>query len=385
MKRESFIFYALFLLIGYGCTHEKPEKYGFIHATYSVGGRLKNPEEIRQSDFRQIQFVYLMAAPKLEMADFAKEKQYILDKYVNHHSYPSGNQGNALVPSLIRKVHEDGSKILISFPGTDFNRIVPIPEERRKFAAMMVQFAQKYKYDGVEVDWEQTVTPELHLLLMQDIRKELDALSGKDGRTYYLTTALNSGHSYTPALADSLSRYVDWINLMMYDMGGGIWGEVATHNTPLANIQEIVENRWGVFDPQKLCIGLASYGFYYQGVLPGLRVTGNLKDYGRYFDYNELPPLLKAGWTEEYDSVQNVPYYFSPDKKEFVTIDNLKSLEKKMDWIKKRNYKGIFWWEFHSDFQPATDGKTKGTHHFMDFATEYISKQMKTTGKLVAH
>lgn len=378
MKRySSLLFGLLSLWILASCNNSSSEDTGFIHATYSVGGRLKSPDEIKQSDFRNIQFVYLMACPPLDMTDFSRDKQYILDKYVNNHTYPSGEKGNALVPALIKKVQHDGSKILISFPGTDFDQIVSDPEQRGKFAEMMVQFTQKYNYDGIEVDWEHTVTPRTHLWLMQDIRKNLDDLSRKTGKTYYLTTALNSVHRYTPALADSLCLYVDWVNLMMYDMGGGIWEDVATHNTPLAQTKEIVENRWGVFDPQKLCIGLASYGFYYKDIKPGIQVEGNLKDYGRYFDYNELPELLQKGWTEEYDSVQEVPYYFSPDKNEFVTIDNLRSIEKKMDWIKARNYRGIFWWEFHSDFQPASQGQPYGTHHFMDFVSSYIHENIK--------
>lgn len=377
MKKYIFIF-CLSVVCGFAsCTDRSKAVNGFIHGTYSVGGRLKSPDEIRQSDFTQIQFVYLMACPTLEMTDFAQDRQYIMDKYVNNFSYPSGEKGNALVPSLIDKVHADGSKILISFPGIDFDQIVPVREQRQKFADMMVQFMDKFGYDGIEVDWEHTVTPETHLWLMRDIRDGMNRLTKENGKTYYLTTALNSIHQYSKSMADSLSHCVDWINLMMYDMGGGIWENVATHNTPLMETKEIVENRWGVFDPQKLCIGLASYGFYYKGIKPGIQIKGNLKDYGRYFDYNELPSFLQNGWIEEYDPVQEVPYYFSPDKEEFITIDNLKSLEKKMDWIKSRNYRGVFWWEFHSDFQPAASGKSKGSHHFMDFVSDYIRKNIE--------
>ena len=62
---------------------------------------------------------------------------------------------------------------------------------------------------------------------------------------------------------------------------------------------------------------------------------------------------------------------------EFVTIDNLMSLEKKMDWVKKQNYRGVFWWEFHSDFQFAREGESRGTHYFMDFVSGYIQKNME--------
>lgn len=350
----------------------KDRQNSLIHATYTVGSRLKNPDEIRQSDFKSLPFVYVMAAPQWEVADFDKNQQVINDKYIHYHTYPNGEQGNALVPDLIKKVHNDGSKILISFPGTAFSEIADRPERRQKFARMMAGFVQKYNYDGVEVDWEHTVTLDLHLLFMKDIREALNHLSKTTGKKYYLTTALHSFQRYTPSKADSISRYVDWINIMTYDMGGGIWGKTAGHNTPLTDMQKILKENWSVFHPQKLCIGLANYGFYYKNVVPGIPMEKKLNEYGRYFDYNELPPLLQKDWTETFDSIQQVPYYFSPDKTEFITIDNTYSLEKKMDWVKAANYKGVFWWEFHSDFQPAQVGESKGTHAFIDFVSQYL-------------
>lgn len=98
MRRYIFIFYLSAVWTLACCSDGARNVSGFIHATYSVGGRLKNMDEIRQSDFRQIQFVYLMACPPLEMADFARDKQFIADKYVNNFSYPAGEEGDALVP-----------------------------------------------------------------------------------------------------------------------------------------------------------------------------------------------------------------------------------------------------------------------------------------------
>lgn len=87
-------------------------------------------------------------------------------------------------------------------------------------------------------------------------------------------------------------------------------------------------------------------------------------------DYNELPPLLQQGWTEEYNPIEFVSYFFSPDRKEFITMDNQQSLYSKMEWIFSKNYKGVFWWEFHSDFQML--GDKKGTHALMDYVSSLI-------------
>ncbi|MEB3374916.1 glycosyl hydrolase family 18 protein [Bacteroides sp. CR5/BHMF/2] len=68
------------------------------------------------------------------------------------------------------------------------------------------------------------------------------------------------GKSMTKELADKLVANVDWINIMTYDMGGGIWGNIPKHNTPLDKIKKELAH-WEVFDRDKLCIGLANYGW----------------------------------------------------------------------------------------------------------------------------
>lgn len=350
---------------------ERPD-LGFVHATYSVDSRLKSKQEIDKSDFRYFQFVYLMAGPRWEMAHLDLPVEQVLDKYVVRHEYPvSETDGVAYVPYLIDKVHADGSRILVSFPGTTFDQVVCDEARRSKFAAMMGEFVAKYGYDGIELDWEKTVDLDLHYRFMADIRRVLDRKEQAMKKPLYLTSALNFAERYTQAQADSVSRYVDFINVMMYDMGGGIWDKCATYNTPL-DLMKAYSERWDVFDPQKICIGLASYGFYYKGIAPGETTPEPLDAYGRYMDYNELPALLQQGWTEEYNPEACVAYFFSPDRKEFVTMDNERSLKAKLDWVKSKRYKGIFWWEFHSDFRYPQSGPGNGTHALMDYVNGLV-------------
>lgn len=347
----------------------------FIHATYSVGSRLKSKYNIDKSDFRDFQFVYFMAAPKWESKDFDLSQKEINKKYVTDHQYKiSEKDGIALEPYLINKVHNDGCKILVSFPGHEFVEIATNDNRRAKFANMMAEFVKKYNYDGVELDWEHTIDLQSLYLFMKDIRQQLNNAEKKMNKKLYLTTALHSYHKYSKQLADEVSKQVGFINIMTYDMGGGIWGKKATHNTPLQEMKDILQN-WNVFNPKKLCIGLATYGFYYKGIQPGEQTQESLKNYGRYMDYNELPPLLEKGWTEKYDPAQSVSYYFSPDQKEFVTMDNHRSLKSKMDWVFSEKFKGVFWWEFHTDFHTSEDGK--GSHALMDYVTELIKEEKK--------
>lgn len=370
---KSLRLYVFFVLLFASCSFQKKiekEDIKFVHGTYSVDSRLKSVEEIDKSDFRDFQFVYLMAGPQWEVADFDLSQEEILEKFVKQHQYKASiDEKGALVSYLINKVHADSCRILISFPGTTFDEIVKNDSRRVKFANMMGEFVKKYNYDGVELDWEKTVDLKLHYKFMKDIRLALDKQQEFLKKPLYLTSALNFAEQYTKAEADSVSKYVDFLNVMMYDMGGGIWEDEATYNTPLQLMKDFAVH-WDVFDPQKICIGLASYGFYYKGITPGEKLGKPLNNYGRYMDYNELPPLLQQGWTEEYNPIEFVSYFFSPDRKEFVTMDNEQSLQSKMEWVFNKNYKGVFWWEFHSDFQIPNNGN--GTHTLMDYVSQLI-------------
>lgn len=347
----------------------------FIHATYLVGKRIKSREQLDHTRFAQFTFMYVMAAPPWKADDFDIPEDDVMKKLVRAYAYPTGDSGLALVPELISRAHREKTKVLLSIPGSkQFNPIASDGKKRAVFARVMAAFVKKYDYDGIEIDWENIIDVDQHTALMTDLRKSLNSLRHDDespSRKYYLTTALHPYIKYSQAQAQKLSHCVDWVNIMTYDMGGGIWGRVPSHNTPL-NKMKTTLHKWSVFSPDKLCIGLANYGFYYKGICPGQKSEVSLKEKGRYFSYTELPTLLKGGWQESYDTEAEAPYYFSPDKTEFVTIDNNRSHSRKIEWVFKKQYRGVFWWEFHCDYFSPVKGQKYAKHPLIDHVTEII-------------
>ncbi|MER7772560.1 glycoside hydrolase family 18 protein [Kitasatospora sp. NPDC096140] len=88
-------------------------------------------------------------------------------------------------------------------------------------------------FDGIDIDWEypggggdagNVVRPEdgrNFTLLMREFRRQLDALSGKKGKHYLLTAAVAANETVADRLElPELSRSVDWLNLMAYDLHG---------------------------------------------------------------------------------------------------------------------------------------------------------------------
>ena len=64
---------------------------------------------------------------------------------------------------------------------------------------------------------------------------------------------------------------------------------------------------------EKLCIGLANYGFIYRELKPGVESSVKLDKKGQYFSHTQLADLLADRWTEWYDEEAQAPYYFSPE------------------------------------------------------------------------
>lgn len=343
-----------------------------MNSMYVVGSRIGSEKDIVAEELDDFDFIYLVAAPQWTAGDFDLSWREIYRKYVKGYDYG----GCPYIWKIINIVHETGGKVLCSFQGDEFIDIASSEDRSRKFARMMACLAEEYGYDGIELDWEHTVTEDLHLEFMQKIREELNAAA--DGKRYYwLTTALHHYRNYTPEQAGRLSGCVDWVNIMYYDMGGGTWGKAATHNAPLDMIKQSVSNGcWKYFPREKLHIGLASYGFYYDGILPGQRVPEgeSLNSFGRYCSYTELLPLIETGWKEVWDDKAECPYYISSDRTGFMTIENHRSLDAKLEWIADEGFSGIFWWEYTCDWvRPSAQGE-RGIHLVTDYVTDRLAE-----------
>ncbi|MFI3316868.1 MAG: glycoside hydrolase family 18 protein [Rikenellaceae bacterium] len=377
LKRLS-LFALAILTLGCASGHKNyADNSEFIHATYTVANRMKGHNYAKAANYQEFQFVYFFAQPRWSVEDFDMSQEQINHKYVEAWDY-SMQHGCGYVNELITNIHTNpDAKILCSFQGREFSQIASDEARRVKFANMMAQFVVKHDYDGIELDWEHTITLDEHILFMEDIRGALNAL--QLDKPLYLTTALHTTHIYTQEQADALSAQVDWINLMTYDIGGGNWGTTATHNTPLTSMRNTLKD-WEVFSPKKICIGLASYGFQYHNIMPGVELPEGelLNKYGRYCSAYEMPDLIeKEGWIEQWDDKEQAPYFFSPDSTSFITIDTARSLALKIDWIKEAGYKGAFWWEFHTDWYAPADDQERGRHLLMDDVTRLIDTKIR--------
>lgn len=99
-------------------------------------------------------------------------------------------------------------------------------------------------FDGIDIDWEYPGTcgntcsysPEdtqNFTLLLAEFRKELDAETAKTHTKYSLSIAAPAAQAnYSLIQLSQIHGYLDFINLMAYDLNGG-WNNYADHAAPL--------------------------------------------------------------------------------------------------------------------------------------------------------
>jgi GH18 family chitinase len=286
-------------------------------------------------------------------------------------------------------------RTLISVGGwtwsTYFSDIAMTEESREIFAQSCVDFIVEYGFDGIDIDWEYPVEGGLDgnhnspldkqnfTLLLQEIRELLNLQASIDGNQYLLTVATTASSIYVENIeVDLIHPYLDWINLMSYDLHGPWGGEsnaVTNFNSSLFAVDEdpspypINEDfnldasvqlyiQLGV-PREKLNAGLAFYGRGFSGVLNennGLFVSySGAPEIGTWengvFDYWDLYNnyIDMNGYVSYWHPQGKVPWVYNPSTQIMISYDNEESITEKVSYIISEDIGGVMFWEFSSD------------------------------------
>lgn len=174
------------------------------------------------------------------------------------------------------------------------------------FADSAVAMMRQYKFDGLDIDYEYPTSmsgagnPDdkafaeprrPHLMksyheLMRVLREKLDHASAQDGIHYMLTIAApSSGYLLRGMETMSITKYLDYVNIMSYDLHGA-WNDHVGHNAALYDTGKDSElAQWNVY-------GTAAYGgigylntdwayHYFRGSMPAGRINIGVPYYTR--------------------------------------------------------------------------------------------------------
>lgn len=235
----------------------------------------------------------------------------------------------------------------------------------------IMYYVEKYNLDGVDIDWEFPAdsTDQQYLnVLCQSLRAKLDIL-GKGGTPYLLTAAIPSSQLYQRFDLKTLNKYLDYVNMMSYDMNAS--GR-ASHLCPLfrafndGNLgygidDGIVKFTTAGLDANKIIVGGAFYGKAYtvkgtgnyESKYPALGAPAELNSL-QYasgtvtYKYISKNILTDSSYKRYFDNEAKVPYLYSASKKIFITYEDVESLQLKTEYAYE-NGMGIMFWEYGYD------------------------------------
>ena len=291
--------------------------------------------------------------------------------------FPDVDEKNIKQLRSLKKINPK-LKILISVGGwswsESFSDAAPTEESRSIFSDSCVDFIVKYQLDGIDIDWEYPVGGGLptnitrnedkqnFTLLMKKLREKLDARGKIDGKDYILTFAGATDISYLNNIeVKKLSHYVDYVNVMSYDIHGPM-DQYTDFNSPLfINNDVSPQDKWSVdagiyawlkegLQKNKIIVGIPFYGHLYEDV-PDI-------NHGLYQPFSRLNQISYADLIEYYINTPGYKHYFHTKSKvpwlfngtTFISFDGEKSIKIKANYVNEKGLGGAMIWELGQDY-----------------------------------
>lgn len=272
--------------------------------------------------------------------------------------------GSLLQLYELKKMHRH-LKVCMSIGGwgtsASFKAIMSNSSKMNKFVQNCVELIEKFKFDGVDIDWEYPEdTREAQQLvdLLRLLRMELNKLP--NGDALQLTVASPAGDEQLSVMKlKEMDRYLSFWNVMCYDFAGNSWSERTGFHSNLfgsngdnsLNSADITHRyiNSGIAS-QKLVLGMPCYGrcFYNtsHAEIGNLFKQGNSAGGEDTVDYKLLP--LK-NTQEKFDSRKVSAFCYDPKSRVLVTYDNQQSAKIKAKYVELNNLGGGMWWDSCGD------------------------------------
>jgi len=266
-------------------------------------------------------------------------------------------------------------KLVVSIGGWTesgkFHEMALTASGRAVFINSIINFLKTYPFfDGVDIDWEYPGVardgspggPEdrqNYTNLLKEIRQAYIDNNMPDK----LLTVAAPASKYTAAHTDpnDYAQYVDYINVMTYDMHGE-WDNITNHHSPIyAKDNYSVDGAFKLYTEtygvpsNKVVIGAPFYSRGWSNVADsekhGLGVNGSgylkgsLSTNGQnaYFRMKELEAMTDV-YTKYWDDYAKVPWLYSPTLREMYTYEDERSLAERCNYVINNNGGGIMVW-----------------------------------------
>ena len=235
-------------------------------------------------------------------------------------------------------------KVMLSIGGWGsgrFSEMAASEKNRTAFVNDCRRIVDDFKLDGIDIDWEYPTQSAAGIssspddtdhftLLMRDLRRVL-------GKKKLLTAATVCDAKYIDFR--SCIKYMDFVNVMAYDMGNPPHHHAALFPSPASShitaSQAVEEHLKAGVPADKLVMGMPFYG-------RGGRDDSGLKEYDR-------TGILPNGYEKRWDDKGKVPYITNEQGKLVRGYENCRSLAEKCQFVLDHHLRGGMYWDYASD------------------------------------
>ena len=231
-------------------------------------------------------------------------------------------------------------RVMLSIGGWGSGRFSEMAADevnRKAFCADCRRVCNEFGLDGIDIDWEYptqtsagiSASPndtENFTLLMRDLRQAL-------GKKLLLTFASIGTAQFVDY--KSCVQYLDFVNVMAYDMGGAPKHHAALYRSKhvfwnCASECVVAHRKAGVPD-SKIVLGMPFYG------------RGKEGEYMKYRDLGKQ--TLKKKW----DNIAKAPYLADEKGELAIGYEDPHSIATKCAYIKEQGLRGAMYWEYADD------------------------------------
>ena len=235
-------------------------------------------------------------------------------------------------------------KVLLSVGGWgagNFSEMARNENTRSRFCQNCLEAVRKYNLDGIDLDWEYPTSSVAGISSSPEDTRNFTLLLKN------LREVLGNGRLITMASADN-AKYVDFrssvfylnfVNVMSYDMGKPPYHNAALHPSEMSQMscEEAVNLHYKAGVPyEKIVMGIPFFG----------RADGKAFGGADEVDFRDISP---KDYIVAWDEKAQVPYLTDKDGRMVLTYDDEKSVGLKAEFIKQKKLLGAMYWNIEAD------------------------------------
>jgi len=259
-------------------------------------------------------------------------------------------------------------RVIVSFQSSSATFEAVAKKKLSAFVSNLSAFVDKYKIDGIDIDWEYPGYPDGDEKYDYDTsltKNFFQALSDMlHGKKKLLTADLGNGEwAVRYFCLDDVSGYVDYFNVMAYDLRWNDYGK-PVHDANLyrkegeptspyqvgsaaAMVEYCIES--GV-KPGQIVLGLPFYAIDYEQAADENDTSEN-PAMGRPIWMSEVKARIDSGlYSEEYDEPAEASYLLNKQTGQYaVSYTSPRSIQARAAYVKAKGLAGLFSWNYAQD------------------------------------